>query len=192
MKKLSYILLIAVALVIGACEGSTGPMGPPGEDGYNFEGATFEFTGDFIAPGYQLVFNFLDNDYDPLESDVILAYILWKNEDGLDFWRPLPQTIYFDSGAILQYNYDFTGDFNNKRIVDMSVFLGGDVDFSTLPADFITDQTFRIVAVPSKVLNLKNVDINNINSILDSPNIKLKSLGTIQPGTAVDTNIKTK
>ena len=177
MKRLTSILMIAMALFLGACEG---PAGPPGQDGANLIGTTFEFTGNFTnANGYELIFNFLDNDFDPYESDVILVYILWKHEDGLDYWRPLPQTEYFDTGAILQYNFDFTADIPNNRIVDMAVFLSGDVDLSTVPSDYTRDQTFRVVVVPSDFLSLANVDANDLGSILNSPNIQMKSLGTL-------------
>ncbi len=180
MKKLASILLIACAVLISACEG---PAGPPGNDGFNFVGTTFEFTGNFTAPDYELVFNFQENGFVPYESDVILAYILWKHEDGLDFWRPLPQTEYFNSGAILQYNYDFTADIPNDRIVDMAVFLDGDVELSTVPSDYRLDQTFRIVVVPSDFVGMSNVDVNDLNSIMNSPDIELKSLGKINLST---------
>lgn len=196
MKKLTSILLIAAAaLIFGACEGPVGPPGADGEDGYNFLGTTFEFTGDFTnANGYQLLFNFNDNGFDPYESDVILTYILWTSEDGLDYWRPLPQTTYFESGAILVYNFDFTADIPNNRIVDMSVFLDGDVDFSTLPGDYTHNQTFRVVVVPSDFLNLADVDANNLNSIMNSSNIQMKSLGRIElgAGVALDSNLEIK
>ena len=195
-KKISAFLLIIAATILASCEGPVGPIGPPGvpgEDGYNFVGTTFEFTGDFTpANDYQLVFNFSDNGFDPYESDVILAYILWTNEDGLDFWRPLPQTEYFDSGAILQYNFDFTGDIPNDEIVDMSVFLGGDIDLPSLSTDYTMNQTFRVVVVPSDFMSMADVDANDLNSILNSSNIQLKSLGTVEPGTVIDTNIEIK
>ncbi|WP_204273596.1 hypothetical protein [Draconibacterium mangrovi] len=192
-KKISAVLLIIVATVLASCEGPMGPPGIPGEDGYNFIGTTFEFTGDFTpANNYQLVFNFSDNGFDPYESDVILAYILWTNEDGLDFWRPLPQTTYFQSGAILQYNFDFTGDIPNNLINDMSVFLDGDVDLSSLPSDYTMNQTFRVVVVPSDFMSLANVDASDLNSILNSSSIQLNSLGTLEPGSVIDTNIEIK
>jgi len=183
MKNLTLILLIATALFLGSCEG---PVGPPGEDGQVIVGTTFEFTGDFTSSNdYQLLFNFIDNGFDPYYSDVILTYILW-NYDGLDYWRPLPQTEYFDTGAILQYNYDFTADYDNDRIVDMSVFLGGDVIFSSLPSEYTQNQTFRVVVVPSDFLALKSVDVNDLNSILNSPDIQMKSLGKIDLSTAIN------
>ncbi|WP_303921671.1 hypothetical protein [Draconibacterium sediminis] len=195
-RKISAFLLIIAAAILASCEGPVGPIGPPGtpgEDGYNFVGTTFEFTGDFTpANNYQLVFNFADNGFEPYESDVILAYILWTTEDGLDFWRPLPQTRYFDSGAILQYNFDFTGDIPNDVIYDMSVFLEGDVDLSTLPLDYTRNQTFRVVVVPSDFLSLANVDASDLNSILNSSSIQLNSLGTLEPGSVTDTNIEIK
>lgn len=179
MKNLLNILFIAGIFFLASCEG---PRGYPGEDGEDaFIGTTFEFTGTFTANnGYELLFNFEDNGFLPYESDVALTYILWENADGLDFWRPLPQTTYFDSGAILQYNFDFTADIPNNVLVDLAVFLEGDIDLSTLSPDYTHDQTFRIVVVPSDFLALKSVDANDINSILDAPNLQLNTTERVE------------
>ena len=192
-KKIAAFLLIIVATVLASCEGPMGPPGSPGEDGYNFKGTTFEFTGDFTAANnYQLVFNFNDNGFLPYYSDVILTYILWIDDNGLEFWRPLPQTEYFDSGAILQYNFDYTTDYEYDEIVDMSVFLDGDVDLPSLSPDYTMNQTFRVVVVPSDFMSMANVDASDLNSILNSSGIQFNSLGTIDPGTVIDTNIEIK
>lgn len=178
MKKITIILFLALTAILTSCEGPMGPPGLSGEPGEDtFIGTTFEFTDDFTpAYQYKLVFNFQDNGFDPYESDVILAYILWKNKDGLDYWRPLPQTTYFESGAILQYNFDFTGDIPNDRIVDMSIFLDGDVDLSTLSTDYTHNQTFKIVVVPSDFLALKSVDLSDFSSLENSPLLKLNTI----------------
>jgi len=176
MRTLTTIL-IALTLGLTACEGPMGPAGPPGGD---FIGTTFEFTGDFTAANnYEILFNFFDNGFDPYESDVILTYILWDS-DGLDYWRPLPQTTYFPSGAILQYNFDFTADIAGDRIVDMAVFLDGDVDFSTLPSGYTQNQIFRVVVVPSDFLSAANVDVNSLESIMNAESLTLKQ-GTVEP-----------
>lgn len=182
MKKLTSIIVAFTALVFVSCEGPVGPPGIPGEDGEDgFIGTNFEFTNDFTSGNqYELVFNFEDNGFVPYESDVILAYILWKNEDGIDYWRPLPQTTYFESGAILQYNFDFTADIANDRIIDMAVFLEGDIDLSTVPDSYTLNQTFRVVVVPSDFLALKSVDISDLDAILKSPNIEMKVLDKVE------------
>nr|WP_319401426.1 hypothetical protein [uncultured Carboxylicivirga sp.] len=176
MKNIA-ILFVILTLGLTACEGPVGPVGPPGDA---IVGTTFEFTGDFTASNnYELLFNFRENGIDPYESDVVLAYILWKTEDGLDYWRPMPQNEYFDSGAILRYNYDFTADIPNNRLVDMLVFLDGDVILSTLPTGYTHDQTFRIVVVPSDFLNSTNIDVNNIDDVLNSSDISFKDMGSL-------------
>ncbi|MCY1720622.1 hypothetical protein OU798_09730 [Prolixibacteraceae bacterium Z1-6] len=193
MKKLVFILFIITASVLVSCEGPMGPMGPEGPAGGEIIGTTFEFTDNFTAAnGYEVVFNFRDNGFDPYESDVILTYMLWQTESGLDYWRPLPQSVYFNSGAILVYNFDFTADIPNDRIVDMAVFLDGDVDFSTLSSDYTRNQTFRVVVVPSDFLSKANVDVSDLNSILNSPEIQMKSLGKIDLNTSIDTSLEIK
>lgn len=181
MKNLLPLLLLLI-LVFSSCEGPVGPVGPVGqrgEPGDDFLGVTFEFTGNFTASNnYQLVFNFNDNGYKPYESDVILVYILWKTTD-FDYWRQLPQAVYFDSGAILEYSFDFTGDIANNTIVDMSVFLDGDVNLSTLTADYTQNQTFRAVVVPSEFLSA-DVRIDDINNVLNTDNLEIQDLGVFK------------
>jgi hypothetical protein len=41
-------------------------------------------------------------------------------------------------------------------------------------------------------MSLANVDASDVNSILNSASIQFNSLGTIQPGSVIDTNIEIK
>ncbi len=178
MKQLTTLLLLTM-LVFSSCEGPMGLPGEDGTDGTDFIGVTFEFTGNFnTSNGYQLLFNFSENGYLPYESDVILTYILWTSENGLDYWRALPQNVYFESGAILQYNFDFTGDIEYNAIQDMAVFLEGDVDLSSLPSAYTQNQTFRVVVVPSDFLST-TVDVQNIESVLNAKNISFETKGSV-------------
>lgn len=181
MKHLLPLLLL-LTIAFSSCEGPmgpVGPVGPEGEPGDDFLGVTFEFTGSFTASNdYQLLFNFSDNGYVPYESDVILVYLLWETTD-YDYWRQLPQATYFNSGAILQYNFDFTADIDNNTIVDMAVFLDGDIDLSTLSPEYALNQTFRVVVVPSEFLATV-MDANEINNVLKAENIEIKDLGTFK------------
>jgi len=172
MKKLSTLLLF-IALITVSCSDS---IEAPPSSGDDFVGTTFEFTGDFTQTNnFQLFFNFEENGFIPYESDVILAYILWESDSGIDYWRPLPQTVYLSNGNVFDYNYDFAADITGNRILDMSVFLDGMIDFSTLPPAYTIDQTFRIVVVPSDFLKATNVDVNNMESIINSDQIRFEA-----------------
>lgn len=146
MKK-SYILSAAIfALVsIVSCsietEGPPGPMGPPGLDGLNGEQAyVFEFVTDFLPPDYTSFLEF-PGDFEMLESDVALVYLLWEVDDqGTEIWRPIPTSLFLPEGT-LQYNFDFTR-------FDVAVFMDGDFPMNFLGPGYTDDWIVRVVVVP--------------------------------------------
>ena len=173
MKKITIILFIAIAAFLTSCEGPMGPPGLSGEDGDSLIGTVFEITDDFTSQNdYRLIFDF-PNDFEIYDTDVVLVYMLWEQSEGTDIWRLMPQTIVlkteYENSAetdVLQYNFDYT-------VFDVQIFLEGTVDFSTLlPAEW-QDQTFRIAVLPADFVALKSVDVSDINTILQYPDIKL-------------------
>lgn len=170
MKKLATIILAFTTLIMVSCVGDIGPMGPAGDDGYDgadggLEYATiYEIEGDFTSGNdYRFGYGFPgDGIYD---TDVVLVYILWDVVDGIDVWRLCPQTVVLDNGVI-QYNFDYT-------YIDVQVFLEFTVsENSLLPAE-TDNQVFRIAVIPAEFVALKSVDVSDINSILQYPEIEL-------------------
>jgi hypothetical protein len=88
-------------------------------------------------------------------------------EDGIDIWRLCPQTVVTDEGVI-QYNFDYTN-------ADVQVFLEFTVPENSLRPDETDNQIFRIAVLPADFAALKSVDVNDINSILDAPNLQLNT-----------------
>ncbi len=167
MKKITFTLLILVA-IITSCQGPMGPPGLPGEDGDLFLGSIFEISGNFEAANdYKLYYQF-PNDFNIYDTDVVLVYILWEQVDGLDVWRLLPQTVVLPEGVI-QYNFDYT-------VADVQVFMEGTIP----PQDWLPTETdnqiFRIAVLPADFAVKKSVDINDFNSILNSPALKLNTI----------------
>ena len=74
----------------------------------------------------------------------------------------LPQTVTFDDGTLV-YNYDFTQ-------TDVSFFLDGTTDFTTLGSEWTQDQVFRVVVVSAD--NIDSIDINNLGSVMQMTNIE--------------------
>ena len=96
------------------------------------------------------LFQFPADEIIVLESDVVLVYLLWEvGEDSegnqLPIWRLMPQTIFLADGSF-QYNYDYT-------YFDVSIFLDGAYDFTTLGDEWRLGQTFRIVVIPAYPIN---------------------------------------
>ena len=169
MKKLTSILMIAMALFLGACEG---PAGPPGMDGDSFIGTIFEVQGDFTPENNYLIYNSYPSNVVVYDTDVVLVYILWEDSNGMDVWRLMPQTVVLPEGVI-QYNYDYT-------YTDFQIFL----EF-TIPADNLlpaeTDnQVFRVAVLPADFVARKDVNVNDFNSIIDNPELHLPTINRIE------------
>ncbi len=163
MKRLLFLFTV-LALLLTACEG---PQGPPGFDGFDgldgeiIASSAFEIEIDFNAANN---FEYVEAyGLNVLPSDVTLVYILWETIDGQDVWRLTPQTVYFNDGSNLVYNFDFTQD-------DVRFFLDGTTDFNTLGDEWTLGQVFRVVVVPAD--NVDGIDTSDINAVLSASNIK--------------------
>ena len=77
---------------------------------------------------------------------MVLVYHLYEVDNGTDVWRIMPQTYYFDNGAELDYNFDFTR-------FDVRIFLESNFNLNGFPPAWIQNQTFRIVVVPAAFTN---------------------------------------
>jgi len=185
MKKLSILFLPLLLFAVFACEGPVGPPGPQGqqgpkgdtgEPGVNILGTVFDIEADFNSENeYSTLFTFPPDEIEVFESDVVLVYILWEvteDSDGnpLPIWRLMPQTIFLEDGSF-QYNFDHT-------YFDVSIFLDGVYDFSTLGSDWTQNQTFRVVVVPA--------DFASANGRYDYSNYE----ATIQRFELDDTQVK--
>ncbi|MCW5910490.1 MAG: hypothetical protein KIT62_05420 [Cyclobacteriaceae bacterium] len=143
MKKLVFLLVLALG---AACEGPEGPAGPPGEDGSIIASKAFEIQVDFTeANNYAHLEPY---GFNVLSSDVTLVYALWGKENGKDIWRLLPQQVFFEEG-LMQYNFDFTD-------VDVNIFLDATFPLSLLGNEWVTDQVFRVVVVPADLVGRAN------------------------------------
>lgn len=157
MKKIFQIFALIGIIGFHACEGPEGPIGlqgEQGEPGIILVGTTIEVEIDFTAANnYQ---GFVDTPFTLEDSDGLLVYRLSGIENNRDVWRLLPQTYFFQEG-VLQYNFDYT-------IEDVSIFLDGAIDLSTVPAQWATDQVFRVIVVPSDFPNGR-IDFSNYEAV---------------------------
>lgn len=156
MKKFT-VLGIFLALFMMACEGDDGP---PGLDGVNIVGDTYEIDNvDFAVGGNSVIFEFPQNI---VNGDAVLVYRLEELDGNLDVWEPLPTaTIFFDDGGFLQYRFNYT-------LGDVKIILESD-DISLIGDDFLLDQIFRIIVVPADLIG--TIDTSNINKVMEQLNI---------------------
>ncbi|GAA4299904.1 hypothetical protein [Aestuariibaculum suncheonense] len=158
MKKVISILVLS--FLFFTCEG---PQGPPGRDGFDgglIVSSAFEIEIDFNAANNYEYFE--SYGFTVYPSDVVMVYISWETDNGQDIWRALPQTTFFNEGALI-YNFDFTQD--NVRF-----FLDGDIDFSLLGSEWTQNQVFRVVVIPAE--NVDGLDLNNYNQVIETLNIQ--------------------
>jgi hypothetical protein len=170
MKKISLVLIL-MGLLIASCEGPSGPPGPQGPSGVsgtNILGQTYEYTASFTtANNFSYLINLPVTIYN---SDVILAYIQWDlASSGNPIWRPLPQTIMFNNGDQLIYQYDFTKN-------SIQLFLDSNFNLNTLESSFATNQKFRFVVVPSDFANKlsKNPSYEEVTQALKIKEVDFK------------------
>ena len=152
MKKVT-LLGIFLAVFAISCEG---PQGPPGFDGVNIVGATYEIDNVDFAVGTNTIRYTFPQDL--ANGDAVLVYRLEAVQDGLDIWEPLPTaTIFFEGGGFLQYRFNYT-------IVDVDIIIESD-DLATIGTEFMLDQVFRIIVVPSDLIG--TIDTSNIDNVLN-------------------------
>lgn len=158
MKRiLSFITVLT--LLLTACEGDPGPQGPQGSDGAIIASSAFEIQLDFTpADNYSFVESY---GFEVLPTDVTLVYISWELDNGQDVWRLLPQSVIFDDGNDLVYNFDFTQN-------DVRFFLEGS-NLDALGPEWTQAQVFRVVVIPAD--NVGRLDITNLRTVMEAYNI---------------------
>ncbi len=165
MKKISILLVTFALILFNACTGDIGPQGPAGFDGIDgadgLIGSIFEVEVTFTeADGYEF-FTDIPTSIDVFDTDIVIAYILSGVDNGVDIWEPLPQTLFFDNGILL-YGYDYT-------LNDVSFFIDGTIDPTTLDALFTDNIVFRVAVIPADLA--AGINTENINEVMNTLNI---------------------
>lgn len=162
--KTNVITLFFALFVFAACEG---PQGPPGEDGINILGQTFERTVNFqynSSNGLLEALVAIPNNVEVWESDAILVYRLDGVYNGADIWGLIPQSYFLENGRIIQYVY-------NHTFFDVLLMIDGNFDLLTLSPAYTQNQTFRFVVVPSEFVISSGVDITNYEAVMNALNL---------------------
>ncbi|MGJ8737299.1 hypothetical protein [Zobellia laminariae] len=167
MKKSLLLLGTFFTLFFISCEGPTGPAGfngRDGADGAEFEAAAFEIEIDLsLSPNlnrYEFLFEPYPSDINLRSGDAILMYRLEEVNEGLDVWRQLPQPFFSEEG-LFYYNFDFTQG-------DYSIFVEPEFDAGLVQSDFVQNQIFRIIIVPTDFDATAKVDKSNISAVMSS------------------------
>lgn len=170
MKKIITILAVVAMFSFQGCTGPEGPQGPegvPGQDGavplafeikninlVKVSNNEYKLSNTFQ---YEMGGNLYDNE------TVLVYRMTGVVNSTTPIWQLIPRTIRFTNGDVLEYYFDFSK-------VDFVITAYGNYNLSLGSSDYINDQTFRFVIVPSNLL--ASVNKNNYNEVISALNIK--------------------
>jgi hypothetical protein len=170
MKKI-FLLFALVSFSLTSCsdDGEIGPQGPPGEPGVNILGQTF---GDLTARNFTFDADFnlynhyfeIPGDIEIYESDAILAYRLEVIGD-VETWSLLPKSYFLEDGRIIQYSFNHSAE-------DVEILITGNFDLETLSEDYLQNQYFKFVVVPSDFIDEMSIDISNHDAVMQALDIQ--------------------
>jgi hypothetical protein len=142
MKKITLVLAFIGMITLNSC--TVNEVVERDLVDYDTIAEVFEVTTSFgPSNNYNRLVTFNPPIY---SSDMVLVYHLYEVDNGADVWRIMPQTYYFDNGAELDYNFDFTR-------FDVSIFLDSNFSLDSFSPAWTQNQTFRIVVVPGAFTN---------------------------------------
>ena len=158
MKKILLFVLAVATTTFSSCSSSEGPRGPQGPEGTSVLAEVFEIKNvNFVNQNgnYSVLYNLNPAIY---LDDMILVYRRSGVSNGNNIWQSLPKTYYFDNGAELDFNFDFT-------VNDIVINLGY-TDTSVLQPEYINNQLFRVVIIPGNLTNKRNVDLTDYHAVI--------------------------
>lgn len=163
MKKILALFAVVGLFAFISCEGPEGPEGPSGEasnrvfeifnEDFALSNSTYNISGTFNP--------FIGN------ADTVLIYRLAGTIDSnTPIWQLIPRTIYLSNNRELDYDYDFSKE-------DFKIYVRANYDLETTAADYLDNQTFRIVIVPGSFTDKSSVkpDYSDYNAVIKKYNI---------------------
>jgi hypothetical protein len=156
MKKIITLLAIAGLFVLQSCTTSGSfDVAPIARN------EVFEVTTSFNSNNnYGRLVTFNPPIY---SSDIVLVYRLSGSNSQGDVWELLPETYYFNNGAV-DFGYKF--DYTNR---DVDIYMIGS-DLQSVTAAFRLNQVLRIVIVPANYA--KTINKNSYSDVITALDIK--------------------
>ncbi|MEL1253714.1 hypothetical protein AAEO57_08005 [Flavobacterium sp. DGU38] len=101
-------------------------------------------------------FNFEINDNLRDDETVLIYRLMDLINSNTPVWQLIPRSVYFDNGNVIDYYYDFS---------KVDFVITARASFNLINAsDFINDQTFRVVLIPSDLA--ASVNKNNYLEVM--------------------------
>ena len=151
MKKILTLFAIVGLVAFSSCSSDDdGPDNDTYPVAFEIKNVNLARSG---ADNYYKISNTFSNEIGSAlyDDETVLVYRLSDVVDSnTPIWQLIPRTIYFDDDNELDYDYDFSK-------IDFVISARGTYNLITKP-DFINNQTFRVVVVPSNLLASINKD----------------------------------
>lgn len=150
MKKILTLFTAVIGLIaFSSCEGPEGPPGADGLTGQAFEilNKNFSYNND---DGYNIYGTFQGYVNGNLfDDETVLIYRLKGTIDAqTPVWQLIPTTLYLNNTDEVTYDYDFSKE-------DFKIYVGANYNIASTP-EFINNQSFRIVIIPSILASTVN------------------------------------
>lgn len=170
MKKILTLIAVVGLIAFTSCEG---PEGPPGRDGLT--GQAFEIKNVNLVRFADNEYNFKRNfsqyiNGNLYDDETVLIYRLTDIiNSNTPVWQLIPRSTYFDNGDVVDYYFDFSK-------VDFVITARASFNLAEEP-DFINNQTFRVVIIPSDLA--ASVNKNNYLDVMKAAKLSESEISKV-------------
>lgn len=162
MKKITLLLVFIGIVTFQSCTvNETAPINTVDNDTIS---EVWEYNRSFTTTNN--FSNLITYPHAIYSSDMVLIYRLSSVVNGVDVWKLLPETYYFNSGVLdFRYDYDFTK-------YDVNVYMEG-FDLAGVSPAYRANQILRVVVIPGFFGNKNSttVNFNDYNAVLNAYHI---------------------
>ncbi|MEO0038441.1 MAG: hypothetical protein RIQ59_1652 [Bacteroidota bacterium] len=162
MKKITLLFIIFGLATFQSCTvRETTPVNTVDNDTIS---EVWEYTSSFTSAN--TFSNLITYPHAIYTSDMVLVYRLSGVSNGVDVWKLLPETYYFNDGTLdFRYDFDFTR-------YDVNIFMDG-FDLAGVSPAYRVNQVLRVVVIPGFFgnKNSNSIDFNDYNAVVKAYNI---------------------
>lgn len=170
MKKILTLFAVVGLMAFSSCSNNDDVDNDTIPQAFEIKNTNFTFNA---QDGYNIYGTFQNWVGGELFNDeTVLIYRLKGTIDSqTPVWQLIPTTLFFDNGDEITYDYDFSKE-------DFKIYVGANFNLSA-SSQFVTNQTFRIVIIPSYLASTVNksnyLDVMKAAKLTESQvkNIKL-------------------